>query len=136
MATFDKTIILEKAQWNIACGLQNFLGMEEYVHKENEKQKHHEMRIHAKKLRYTMEIFAPMYKNTLTKEIDTIKKFQDILGEMHDCDVWIDYLPKFIEETKTNPTIIDTGTIADLEQALLNFQTFIKNKEKSNMLNL
>ncbi len=130
MATFDKTIILEKARWNIACGLRNFLDMEEYVNKENEKQKHHEMRIYAKKLRYTMEIFAPMYKNALTNEIDTIKKFQDTLGEMHDCDVWIDYIPKFIEEAKTNPTIINAGTIADLEQALSNFIILIKDERK------
>jgi len=91
-STFNQTIILEKSQWNMAFVLQNFLGMEEYVHKENEKQKHHEMRIFAKKLRYTMEIFAPMYKNKLAKEIDNIKNYQDILGEMHDCDVWIDHV--------------------------------------------
>ena len=73
-----------------------------------------------------MEIFAPMYKNKLTKEIDNIKKYQDILGEMHDCDVWIDYLPKFIEETK--PTITNTKNEADFEKALLDFQTFIKDE--------
>jgi putative phosphoesterase len=129
--TFDKTIILEKARWNIAFGSQNFLGMEEYVLKENEKQKHHQMRIYAKKLRYTMEIFASMYTSKLTKEIGTTKEFQDILGEMHDCDVWINYIPKFIEETKNNPTINSgTATIADVEQTLLNFQTFIKDERK------
>ena len=127
-SNFNQTIILEKAKWNITFGLQNFLYMEEYVHKENEKQKHHEMRIFAKKLRYTMEIFAPLYKNKLLKEIDSIKKYQDTLGEMHDCDVWIDYIPKFIEETK--PIMINTGNIAEFEQALLNFQTSIKEQKK------
>ena len=127
-STFNQTIILEKSQWNMAFVLQNFLGMEEYVHKENEKQKHHEMRIFAKKLRYTMEIFAPMYKNKLAKEIDNIKKYQDILGEMHDCDVWIDYLPKFIAETL--PTITDPKNQADFKQAMLDFQTFIKDERK------
>jgi putative phosphoesterase len=130
-ATFDKTMILEKAQWNITSGILNFLSMEEYVHKENEKQKHHETRIFAKKLRYTMEIFATMYKNGLKKEIDDIRKFQDTLGEMHDCDVWIDYIPKFIFEARTNPRVITSGTIEDLEHALLNFQTFIKDKRKT-----
>jgi putative phosphoesterase len=129
MATFDKTIILEKARWNIAFGLQNFFGMEEYVHKENEKQKHHEMRIFAKKLRYTMEIFSPMYQNTLSKEIDAVKKFQDTLGEMHDCDVWIEYIPKFVEGAKTNP-LTNSGSTKDLDQALLNFKTFIENERK------
>ena len=67
----------------------DFLSMEKYVYSENKKLKHHEMRIYAKKLRYTMEAFAPLYKNKLAKEIETIKAFQDVLGEMHDCDVWI-----------------------------------------------
>jgi putative phosphoesterase len=129
--TFDKTKILEKARWNIAFGSQNFLDMEEYVLKENEKQKHHQMRICAKKLRYTMEIFAPLFTNKLKEEIDIIKEFQDILGEMHDCDVWIDYIPKFVDETKNNPTInMGTGTIADLEQNFSGFQVFIKDERK------
>ncbi len=127
-STFNQTIILEKAQRNIECGLQNFLSMEQYVHCENEKLKHHEMRICAKKLRYTMEIFAPMYNNKLTKEIENIKKYQDILGEMHDCDVWIDYLPKFIEITR--PTLTDEKSIADFEKALLDFQSFIRDQRK------
>jgi CHAD domain-containing protein len=82
--------------------------MEKYVYLENKKLKHHEMRIYAKKLRYTMEAFAPLYKNKLEKEIGTITAFQDVLGEMHDCDVWIEYVPKFIDKaegkTKTKET--------------------------------
>ena len=93
--------MLEKAHWHISSRLDDFLAMEEYVHQENEILKHHEMRIIAKWLRYTMEAFAPLYKNKLAEEIETIKDFQDVLGEMHDCDVWIDYIPKFIVETET-----------------------------------
>ena len=54
------------------------------------------MRINAKKLRYTMEFFAPLYKDQLKEEIETVKNYQDILGEKHDLEVWMDYVPKFI----------------------------------------
>lgn len=83
-----------------------------------------------------MEIFSPVYKNKITKEISNVKKYQDILGEMHDNDVWIDYLPKFIEETK--PTI-DNPNKENFEMALLDFQTFIKdqrNKQYSQFVQL
>ncbi len=130
---FDKDIVLEKARWHISFRLDDFLAMENWVHMENEVQKHHEMRICAKKLRYTMETFSPLYQNKLEQEIETIKTFQDVLGEMHDCDVWISYVPKFIQETnsKTESNWKKTNT-TKLEKALLNFLNFIKEKRKQN----
>lgn len=84
---------------HISEKLEAFLVMEDCVHKEDEIQRHHEMRISAKWLRYTMEIFSPQYEDGLKERIALVKQFQDILGEIHDCDVWIDYLPKFVDET-------------------------------------
>ena len=124
--------MLEKAHWHISFRLDDFLSMEKYVYLENKKLKHHEMRIYAKKLRYTMEAFAPLYKNKLAKEIETITAFQDVLGEMHDCDVWVDYIPKFIDKAKTK--IKSKGNkkedTAKFEKALLNFLTYIKEQRK------
>jgi len=130
-ATFDSNQVLEKAYWHISFRLDDFISMEKYVYLENKKLKHHEMRIYAKKLRYTMEAFAPLYKNKLEKEIGTITAFQDVLGEMHDCDVWIEYVPKFIDKaegkTKTKETKLKT---AKFEEALLNFVAYIKEQRK------
>lgn len=61
---------------------------------------HHAMRIAAKHLRYTMEIFAPLYDNALEHPISTAKKAQGMLGDIHDCDVWIQHLPLFLEEER------------------------------------
>jgi len=106
--------------------------MEKYVYLENKSLKHHVMRIYAKKLRYTMEAFAPLYKNKLAKEIETITAFQDVLGEMHDCDVWVDYIPKFIDKAKTK--IKSKGNkkedTAKFEKALFNFLAYIKEQRK------
>ena len=102
MLQFDSSAVLEKAFWYISAKLSEFLALEEYVHDETAILKHHEMRIKAKWLRYTMETFSPLYQTGLADEIQTIKAFQDVLGEMHDCDVWVDSLPKFICDSGTN----------------------------------
>jgi putative phosphoesterase len=128
---FKPQPVLEKAHWSISFRLDDFLGMEKYVLMENEKLKHHEMRMYAKKLRYTMEVFAPLYNDKLAEEIDNIKNFQDVLGEMHDCDVWMDYILKFVEKQK-NKIAAKKTDLAKLEQALDNFLTLLSQKRKEN----
>ncbi len=131
-AIFDSDQVLERAHWYISFRLDDFLSMEKYVHLENKKLKHHEMRIYAKKLRYTMEAFAPLYKNELAKELETITAFQDVLGEMHDCDVWADYIPKFIDKAKAK--IKSSGNkkeeASKFEKALLKFLSYIKEQRR------
>src|SRR5208283_3363008 len=131
-ATFDSNKVLEKARWQISFRLDDFLSMEKYVYLENKNLKHHEMRIYAKKLRYTMEAFAPLYKNKLAKEIETITAFQDVLGEMHDCDVWIDCIPKFIDKTKKKINFKENkqDETAKFEKALVNFLFYIKEQRR------
>ena len=77
-----------------------------------------------------MEFFAPLYENGLKKEIETVKTFQDILGEKHDLEVWIDFLPKFIEKIKTQIKKNKKIDPAMLEQALLKFLEYIKERRK------
>jgi putative phosphoesterase len=91
---FYSQAVLQEAYWHISTKIDEFLAMEYCVHKEDDVLNHHKMRIRAKWLRYTMEAFSSLYTRTLSNEIKLIKRFQDILGEMHDCDVWIEFLPK------------------------------------------
>ena len=127
--TLDRNKVLEKAHEYISSRLDDFLTLEEYVYLEKEALKHHEMRICAKKLRYTMEHFAPLYPNKLIGEIERIKAFQDVLGEMHECDIWIDYVPRFTEEAKAK---IQPEKNEKVEPALLNFLNFIRQKRNEN----
>lgn len=53
---------------------------------------HHQMRIAAKRLRYTLETFQPAYYDAFKKPIAKVRKLQDLLGDMHDCDVWIQHI--------------------------------------------
>ena len=59
----------------------------------------HELRILAKRLRYAIELFAACWG----EEIETIAKevglLQTSLGELHDCDVWIESLGGRLKRT-------------------------------------
>ena len=57
---------------------------------------HHAMRIAVKKLRYTLELYAPLYRLGLRKHTRRIAKLQQILGDLHDCDVWIDNVTRIV----------------------------------------
>jgi len=56
----------------------------------------HAVRIAAKELRYTLEYFRFLYGKQLEPFIDTARRIQDVLGVVHDFDVWIlEILPGF-----------------------------------------
>jgi CHAD domain-containing protein len=46
------------------------------------------MRIALKHLRYAMEVLTPMYGKILVAEMAWVKKCHQLLGEIHDRDVW------------------------------------------------
>jgi CHAD domain-containing protein len=50
----------------------------------------HKMRLAAKRLRYSLELFAPCWSSEpLGAFAKEIAKLQTSLGELHDCDLWI-----------------------------------------------
>jgi CHAD domain-containing protein len=52
----------------------------------------HRLRIAAKRLRYAVELFAPCFDHEARKSAKEIAKLQTSLGDLHDCDVWLDEL--------------------------------------------
>ena len=82
----------------------------------------HDMRIAAKRLRYVLEItsfcFGP-YASTATKRA---KELQDLLGEIHDCDVQIPETAAFGEQQLASDAAAlreAAGAADDLDPALL-----------------
>lgn len=61
----------------------------------------HAMRIAARRLRYAMEVFAPLYAGQLKAAHDLLTGIQELLGDIHDCDVWIEFLPSFLEAERS-----------------------------------
>ena len=84
----------------ISSRLEAFLSYNSYVDQPECKDELHAMRIAAKHLRYTLEVFAPLYQDDLKEMVQIMRRIQDELGEIHDCDVWIEYLPGFIEKER------------------------------------
>jgi CHAD domain-containing protein len=51
----------------------------------------HRLRIAAKRLRYAVELFAACWReDTLARFAKEVAKMQTSLGELHDCDVWVE----------------------------------------------
>jgi len=76
--------------------VRDLLSYEPWVQFPEAVAEHHAMRIAAKKLRYTMELYAPLYRLGLRKHTRRIAKLQQILGDLHDCDVWIDNVTRIV----------------------------------------
>jgi CHAD domain-containing protein len=58
----------------------------------------HDMRIAAKRLRYILEITAPCFGDYADTAIKHTKALQDLLGEIHDCDVQLPEVDAFLHE--------------------------------------
>ncbi len=109
------------AQKSICDTLDTFLNYHDSIQTPNNSKKLHEMRIAGKHLRYTMEIFMPLYEQRLIPFIEIMKGIQDQLGEIHDCDVWITWLPEFIQHENNRIRIAsgDTQSLSGLLPGLL-----------------
>lgn len=60
----------------------------------------HEMRISAKRLRYAIELFEPCWGHGIVSYAKRAARIQSALGEVHDCDVWIESLGKQITDAR------------------------------------
>ncbi len=58
----------------------------------------HDMRIAAKRLRYILEIAHPCFGDYAGTAVKRIKELQDLLGEIHDCDVQSEQLEAFLRD--------------------------------------
>lgn len=84
----------------ISSRLDDFLSYDEIVNMPEQVEELHAMRISAKWLRYTLENLAALYPGNLKIYIQGVRKAQEVLGDIHDCDVWGVFLPQFLEEEK------------------------------------
>jgi hypothetical protein len=81
----------------IRLRLEQMLAYEPFVHSPQHVEELHAMRIAAKHLRYTMEAYAAVYEDRLKEQIKTVREIQTLLGDIHDADVWLDFVPQFID---------------------------------------
>jgi CHAD domain-containing protein len=58
----------------------------------------HDMRIAAKRLRYVLEVTGPCFGDYAGSAVRHIKDLQDLLGDIHDCDVQLPETAAFLDE--------------------------------------
>lgn len=71
----------------------------------------HNLRISAKRLRYTLELYPTVFGEDGAKQIGRVKALQELLGNLHDLDVRIDLIS---EELK----VLAAEELATLNAAL------------------
>ena len=97
----------------------------------------HRMRIAAKKLRYALELFAPAWDDdSLHLFADEASQMQAALGELHDCDVWIDAfgarLKKFeVHHPEMVASVRADGLGQEREAAVWLLQHFVRARTKN-----
>jgi CHAD domain-containing protein len=60
----------------------------------------HEMRVAVKRLRYALELFKPCWPHSISTDAKRASRIQTALGDIHDCDVWIESLGKSIADAR------------------------------------
>lgn len=99
-ADFRTPGVYARAREAITERMTEVLGFEACVDQPENKEDLHAMRIANKRLRYVMEIFGPLYDDGLKEDLSTIREFHTQLGDIHDCDVWEEFFPVFLEEER------------------------------------
>jgi CHAD domain-containing protein len=116
----EETIIY---QLDILLYHQHFISQPERV------KELHDMRLIAKELRYLMETFNPIYTDQLSPFIRTARETQEMVGQIRDCDVWLQYLPKFLKaEHKKNLEF--QGSVTAYRRLVPGIQYFQKVKQE------
>jgi CHAD domain-containing protein len=97
-ADYRTMAVFREGQFNITRRLRKVRKKEARLEAPSDARGHHKLRIALRNFRYTMEVFSGAYEPALDGYIKDVRKAQSMLGEIHDCDVWGEYLDKFVRK--------------------------------------
>ena len=86
----------------------------------------HEMRIAAKRLRYAIELFTVCWGERIAPFAVEIARMQSLLGEVHDCDVWLENLGLQMRERQNG-----AANSSERQAAVWLLSEFVKNRTKN-----
>ena len=102
--------LADAAERIVAMRLRELCGLAERAQDPDRVEALHDTRIAAKRLRYVLEITSPClgpYAETATKRA---KDIQDLLGEVHDCDVMLPRLDQLRARIRDKDAAYLVGT--------------------------
>jgi len=80
--------------------IKNLLAFDGCIQDPKNIQDLHDMRLEAKNLRYTIEIFQDLYTDRLETQFAAVQDMQSQLGVIHDDDNWIANLDEFLKSER------------------------------------
>jgi CHAD domain-containing protein len=83
----------------------------------------HEMRIAAKRLRYAVELFQQCWGRSIASYAKRAARIQTTLGDLHDCDVWIENFGKEIRTTRKHKQHEETAAFVWLLSHFVKLRT-------------
>jgi len=92
--------VFQNAREAVSSRLQELFAREGSLKDPDDKKGHHKLRIAAKRLRYTLEICDAAFEGQLEDIIKAAKHIQTCLGDIHDLDVWDEFIEEFIAREK------------------------------------
>ena len=106
---------------------------EQFIRDAARREELHNMRISIKRLRYTMELFGGVYKSKkrFAEYLAVIVDLQEILGDIHDCDVVLDVLTNY-QETRQEAVLPGVATLIarTRETRKADYETFLEKWEQ------
>ena len=107
--------VIENARRIIMVRLEELLSWTPYIDDPVNVPEIHHMRIAAKRLRYTLELFRPILGKGTNGLIDEIKTIQSYIGTMHDADVMIERVVGMItaETSESMARMLDIATATE-----------------------
>ncbi len=103
----DPSVLYPYAFAHAAVAVEEMMEHSHSVPVYEDWQGHHALRIAGKHLRYALEAFRDAYPDGLDDALKALKKLQDTVGELHDCDVWLQRLPGLRDEAPSAIKAID-----------------------------
>ena len=96
--------LLENAERIVAVRLDELCGFAPKVFDPDEVEALHDMRIAAKRLRYVLEVTGDLFGPYAHEARKRAKDLQELLGDIHDCDVLVPRVLTLISDLREEDT--------------------------------
>src|SRR5215218_7034485 len=105
--------VIDNARRVLAVRIAEFYSFQPIVSHPELSEALHDMRISAKRLRYTLELFRSQFGKAGERQIERVKAIQELLGTLHDHDVRIDLIGEELSQLMVEQSRKTRSDIAD-----------------------